>query len=359
MKNNFIYSEHCSFFLEDEPFRFIGANMYELAHVDSATTELMIEDAAREGFKVIRFWAFEPTSKNKLKEICDIVNEYKIKIIPVLADTWGFLQNYRIEGDWYREGYKKNYIKYVSDIVGSFKEQPEILLWELINEPSTESFEDIYNFTKDASEKIKSIDSNHLLSLGTIGGIGDKFGGFFSRFNSGNFETLYSIKSLDTVSIHDYSFSSTVFERLDIFQRLKGNYKSSELYKSIADAVNFFPGLIDNATLKKFDKTYDFPLTIRKIWKTYNSKNISIAKRLKKTVYIGEIGFKKNLNEFRKIVLENELKRYFKEGVSGILLWSFESQGRSLDGHDYGFGIEDGFGETIKNILISETHKES
>ncbi|MBK8549864.1 MAG: cellulase family glycosylhydrolase [Ignavibacteria bacterium] len=106
-------------------------------------------------------------------------------------------------------------------MVSSFKYREEILLWELINEPSTDSFEDIYNFSKTASEFIKSKDPNHLISIGTIGGIGDKFGNFFSRFNINNFEKLYSINTLDAVSIHDYSFSSTLFERLDIYHRLK------------------------------------------------------------------------------------------------------------------------------------------
>lgn len=350
MENKFVTVKDSLFYLNGNPFRFIGANMYELANVDSHTTELMIKDAFNEGFTVIRFWAFEPISKSKLKEICDIVSKYKIKIIPVLADTWGYLQNYKIDSVWYKEGFKKNYLSYVSDIVSSFKENDEILLWELINEPSTDSFQDIYSFTKTASEFIKSKDPNHLISIGTIGGIGDKFGNFFSRFNINNFENLYSIKSLDAVSIHDYSFSSTLFERLDIYHRLKDNKKTSELFNSLSNAVNFFPALIDNTTLKKLNRTFDFPLTIRKIWKNYNSKNIAIAKRLGKPIYIGEIGFKSSLNEYRKIILENELKRYFKEGVSGILLWSFESQGRSLDGHDYGFNTEDEFNYIINKF---------
>lgn len=351
MENNFIISKDRCFYLNEKLFRFIGVNMYELANVNSGTSELMISDAAHEGFKVIRFWVFEPTDKTKLREICDIAGQYEIKIIPVLADTWGYLQNYKIEGSWYKEDYKKNYIHYVSDIVSSFKARSEILLWELINEPSTDSFSDIYNFTKTASETVKSIDQNHLLSIGTIGGIGDKFGGFFSRFNVSNFEKLYSIKSLDAVSIHDYSFSSTLFERLDILQRTKGNSKNSEILNTFNNLINSLPNKIDRVTLNKFNRTFDFPLTIRKIWKNFNMKNIAIAKHLKKPVYIGEIGFKKSLKEYRKIILKNELEKYFKEDVSGILLWSFESQGKSLDGHDYGFGIEDGFGELTKKIL--------
>jgi len=326
--------------------------MYELAYVDSSITELMFKDAASQGFQVIRFWEFEPLNKNKLKEICDVAEEYKIKIIPVLADTHGYLQSYKIEDNWYKESYKNNFVNYVSDIVSTFKDRPEILLWELINEPSTDSFEDIYNFAKDASGIIKSKDPNHLLSIGTIGGIGDKFGRFFSRFNLKNFKNLYSINTLDTISIHDYSFNSTILERLDIFHRLKGNVKSSDILKVTDHLLNAAPAAIDRATLKNYGKTFDFPLTIRKIWKSFNSKNISIAKQLGKPIYIGEIGFKKSLNEYRKIILESELKRYFNAGVSGILLWSFESQGRSRDGHDYGFRIEDGFGEVLSRIKL-------
>ena len=350
MKNNFVTSKNSDLLLSGKPFRFIGANMYELANVDSQITELMIRDAFNEGFTVIRFWAFEPMGKNELTEICDIAKEYNIKIIPVLADTWGYLQNYKIDSNWYKNDFKKKYISYVSDIVSSFKDREEILLWELINEPTTDSFEDIFNFTKYASELIKAKDSNHLISIGTIGGIGDKFGNFFSRFNSDNFKNLYSINTLDAVSIHDYSYSSTIFERLDILQRTKGKSKSSELLRSIDKFLNSVPDSIDKTTLSKYGKTFDFPFTIRKVWKNFNSKNIEIAKQLKKPIYIGEIGFKKSLNEYRKIILEKELKKCFDEGVSGILLWSFESQRKSLDGHDYGFGVQDGFGEVIDKL---------
>lgn len=350
MNGNFITSSNGSFHLKEKLFRFIGCNMYELANVDSQTTELMMKDAVSEGFKVIRFWAFEPTEKNKLTEICDLARQYDIKIIPVLADTWGYLQNYKIDSGWYKEDYKKSYLGYAKDIAGSFKDRDEILLWELINEPSTDSFADIYNFSKDASEKIKSTDPNHLLSIGTIGGIGDRFGNFFSRFNADNFKVLNSINSLDAVSLHDYSYSSTILERLDILSRTKGKPENADLFNTFDKIFNKVPAAIDNATLNKSGRTFDFPLTIRKIWKTYNLKNIMSAKILNKPVYIGEIGFKKSLNKYRKIVLRKELKKYFNEGISGILLWSFESQGKSLDGHDYGFGIEDGYGDVLKEF---------
>lgn len=322
--------------------------MYELANVDSATTELMLRDAAEEGFKVIRFWAFHQAEKKKLDEICELAKSYNLFIIPVLADPTGYLQSFSIDPEWYRSGYKKTYLPYVNDIVSSFRHVSEILLWEILNEPNTESFQDIFNFTKHVSETIRNEDPNHLISIGTIGGIGDNFGNSFSRFSLTNFEKLNCINTLDAVSLHDYSFGSTLLERVDIYHRLKGKHDASNLYSSLSNIINYFPDKADELTLRSFDKTFDFPLSVRSLWKRYNRMNLISAKKLNKPVYIGEVGFKKSLKELRKIVLEKELKEYFESGVSGVLLWSFESQGRSLDGHDYGFDKSDGFGEVIR-----------
>ncbi|MEZ4822095.1 MAG: cellulase family glycosylhydrolase [Ignavibacteria bacterium] len=345
---DFISSRNGRFYSEGKPFRFIGANMYELANVDSATTGSMLQDAADEGFRVVRFWNFHPVSKDKLNEICELAKINNLYLIPVLADTTGYLQSFSIDAEWYRSGYKETYLPYVKDLVSSFKQAKEILLWEIINEPFTDSFQDIFNFAKEVSETISAADPNHLISIGTIGGIGDKFGNSFSRFSLSNFEKLYSIKTLDAVSLHDYSFGSTLLERLDIYNRLKGLHNTSNKYSALSDFINYFPDMIDKFTLKSFNKTFDFPLTLRSIWKKYNSMNLAAAKKLSKPVYIGEVGFKKSLNEMRKIVMEKELREYFNSDISGVLLWSFESQGKSIDGHDYGFDKNDKFGEVVR-----------
>ena len=351
MDNSFIKVNNGRFIVDGQNYKFIGCNMYELALVDSSTTMMMIKDAFDEGFTVVRFWAYEPVTKEKLKEICDIVKEYNIKIIPVFADSWGSFQSYKIDGNFYREGYKVSYLKHVNNIVEYLKDRSEILIWELINEPATDSFDDIFNFAKQVSEEIKKKDSHHLISLGTIGGIGDKFGGAFSRFKISNYKNLYSIKSLDALSIHDYSFNSTLLERFDILLRFKGNIRGAMLLENINKTINYIPQSIDKITLNNFDRTFDFPLTVRSIWKKYIKENIKIAKDLNKPIYIGEAGFKRNMEDLRKKVLKIELKKYFNDGISGVLLWSFETQGRSNDGHDYGFGIEDGFGKVADTII--------
>lgn len=352
MNNSFITVRNGNFIYNSNVFRFIGCNMYELANVDSSIASLMIKDAYEEGFQVIRFWAFEPVDYNKLKEICDQAEFYKLKLIPVLADTWGYLQDYKIDKDWYKEGFKSNYLSYVKDITRYFKNRNEIMLWELINEPASESFSDIYNFVKVISETVRTIDPDHLLSLGTIGGIGDKFGNQFSRFNVSNFKNLYSLKTLDAISIHDYSFNSNLLERLDIMFRLKGNHNKAQLMKTLEKLFGFFSVKIDKFTIEKYNDTFNFPFTLRKVWNTFNNKNLIIAEKLNKPLYIGEVGFKKEFKELRKKILSIELKKYFDIGVSGVLLWSFESRNKSLDGHDYGFDINDGFDDVIKEIRI-------
>lgn len=346
----FVRISNGNFNLGQEVFRFIGCNMYELANVESGIAESMLTDAADEGFKVVRFWAFEPTDKSKFRLITEVSRDLELKLIPVLADTWGFLQNYKIYGKWYKDGYRKNYLPYVKDIVTDFRNCPEILIWELINEPSTDSFPDIYNFARDVSLILKNLSPENLFSIGTVGGIGDKFGNFFSRFNHKYFEELYSIDTLDALSLHDYSFNSTLFERLDILYRLKGNYRLSRIFGETDKLINYMPETIDKITLNKLNKTYDFPLTFRRIWRYYNSRNVFSARLLKKPVYVGETGIKKSMNKFRPVILENEIRRYFSEGIAGVLLWSFEARGKSLDGHDYGFDKNDLLGDTVKKI---------
>jgi endo-1,4-beta-mannosidase len=331
----------------DNEFRFIGCNMYELAYLDTAVSAKMIKDAADEGFKVIRFWAFEPTEKDKLKEICAEVKKYDIKIIPVLADKWGYLQSYKIDNEWYKGGYRRNYIPYISGLASAFKDYEQILLWELINEPVTGSYEAFHLFTEDASACFKEANPNHLLSVGTVGGVGDKFGGEFSRFSLENFGKLYSIPALDAVSLHDYSYDASVFERIDMHYRLKGDYYKSKIFGKIDSFLSSISLSVEKLFLKK-NKLISIPFTLRWLWEIYNIRQLSIAKELGKPVYLGEVGFKRHRGIDRKKILRLDIERKFRQNISGYLLWSFEAQGWSRDGHDYGFNKEDGFGDVIK-----------
>lgn len=348
---DFVKNTNGTFTLDGKPFRFVGANVYELANLDSGITKNIIEDSAEAGFTALRFWLFEnksvPEQVKKLNEICDAVNPLGIKLIISLADKWGYLQNYKINEQWYRGGYRNEYLKYVTAITGEFKHRNEIMIWELINEPETDDFNVFYDFAKAASEEIKNVNENHLLSVGTVGGVGDKFGSYFSVFNKSNFRKLYRLSTLDAVSLHDYSYDSGVFERLDILYRFKGELKKAERYSKLGSSVEKpFAGL-DGYFLKK-EKLLRFPLTLRWLWNIYNNRDASFASSIGKPVYIGEIGFKNIPGRDRAKIMDLDIASKFKGGVGGIMLWSFESQGWNKDGHDYGFGLGEGFEDVVK-----------
>lgn len=353
----FVKNTNGKFTLNEIVFRFVGCNMYELAFMDTGIAEKMLADARDEGFKVVRFWAFEPLTHEKLHEICDIANKLDIRLIPVLADKWGYMQDYVVDDSWFAEGYKKTYLNFVSDMVAALKDRKEIILWEIINEPESDSFEIFYNFVLDVSQKIKAADPNHLLSIGTIGGLGSKYGGEFSRFSTKNFRKLYEIPELDAVSVHDYSYDATMAERLDTLYRFKGKHYAAKSFETINDYFTFIPLLVKRFWLKNFGKNITFPFTLKWLWRKFIDKNITIADELKKPFYLGEIGYKNNLKLDRKKIIDAEIDRYFKKGIDGYLLWSFEAQGWSKDGHNYGFSKKDGFKDIIikQNKLLGES----
>ena len=312
--------------------------MYELACVDDNTSELMLRDAKAYGFDTVRFWCFHPTSTEKLGHIVSCSKKYSLKLIPVLADRWNYNQKFEINSEWYIQGYKKIYLPYVLNLLEHFKECKEILIWELINEPETEKFEYLYNFVSDVTQKIKEVNENHLISIGTIGGIGDKFGSELSRFNSSLFEKLYSIKGLDAVSIHDYSYDVTLLDRIEIHFYFKGKENIAKIFNKLNKPFVWVRGLWDYFCLQNFNKIISNPLSVRWLWRHYIRKNIETAKSLSKQIYIGEIGYKNYNGNFRKNLIKADRIKYFEKGIRGYLLWSFEAQGKSKDGHGYGFG---------------------
>lgn len=347
----FVKNTGGSFTLNNKPFRFIGANVYELGNLDERITQKIIDESVEFGFTVLRFWLFENKPVNeqvkKLNRICDAVKPFGIKLIISLADKWGYLQNYKIDESWYKEGFRSNYLNYVKTLTAEFLNRSEIMIWELINEPETDNFNVFYDFAKEVSEEIKKVNENHLLSVGTVGGVGDKFGTYLSVFNKSNFRKLYSLDSLDAVSLHDYSYDSGLFERLDILYRFKGELKKAERFSSIGNAVNKPFAGIDKYFLKK-GKLNNFPLTLRWLWNIYNNRDVSFARKYGKPVYIGEIGFKNIKGRDRVKIMNIDIERKFAQGVGGIMLWSFESQGWNKDGHDYGFGLGEGIEDVVK-----------
>lgn len=357
--DNFVSCKDGRFYLNHKQFRFIGANVYELANVGSDVAEKIIYDSFSCGFRALRFWLFEndhvSVQVKKLHSICDYVKPYGIKLIVSLADKWGYLQNYKIDENWYEYGYKSGFLSYTKSIVSEFRDRDEIMIWEIINEPETDSFKTFYDFVSDVGDTIKSIDDKHIISLGTVGGIGDKFGGYLSVLRKKYFRKIYNLPYIDAISIHDYSYDSSVAERLDTYFRFTGNEKAAVVFRKINNIIGSIFHRIDSFFLE-YGKLIHLPFTLRWLWNCFNNRDIKFSKTIGKPLYIGETGLKSYPARDRLKIMEFDMQRKFSAGVSGYVLWSFESQGCSKDGHGYGFSPSDELTQLIKkwNLKLQE-----
>lgn len=348
-EEGFVKNNGGQFSIDGKPFRYVGTNMYSLTWETPETREKMIADAAKEGFTVIRFWSYPPrATHDEMEHILDMGKKYGVKFIPTLWNQAILSDSDKHHDHWYKQGYREKYLPFVQEAVTRFKDRPEVMMWELINEPETESFSAMFDFSQDVSEEIKSLDPNHMVSIGTIGGVGDKFGSQLSRFDNNKFKRLYSLPTLDAMSIHDYSYDATILERLDLNSRNHGDKKQAKFWGQIDQVVGYLPRKLDSWLLGSFNTRRHNPISLRGIWNTGNQANLQAAKELGKPLYIGEVGFKKHHGTQRKQLFELDMNRWFNNGAQGYMLWSFQAQNKSIDGHDYGFDGSEGLSPLIK-----------
>jgi endo-1,4-beta-mannosidase len=254
----------------------------------------------------------------------------------------------RKDDHFYKQGYQREYLPRVEKMVTQLKDRPEIMIWELINEPETESFEAMHHFTTTVSQAIKAKAPNHLISLGTLGGVGDRFGSQLSRFSGENIRRLYAIPTLDAASIHNYAYDATVLERLDLYHRFKGDPQTGTYFGKADQVLSWGSRQVDELALKALGTQLYNPLTLRGAWENLNQQNVQAARELGKPLYVGEVGFKKFHGENRANLLRVDLARTMQAGAQGYLLWSYEAQNCSQDGHDYGFKDADQFAPVVQ-----------
>ena len=100
-----------------------------------------------------------------------------------------------------------SYRDWVAEVVNRYKDDPTILAWQLVNEAEVKPGRDtgcstnaagiLKSFAADVSGLVKSIDPNHLVSLGTMGG--GQCGAQGSEY-----EDVHSVPTIDLCEYHDY-----------------------------------------------------------------------------------------------------------------------------------------------------------
>jgi endo-1,4-beta-mannosidase len=175
-----------------------------------------------------------------LDRVVNTAKAHGVKVIPVLTDQWGastdgpekYLPWWPAPygGDGYRSVKWKStdlvpYRQWVSEVVARYKDEPTIAFWQLINEGEARNPDGTNNettarnairaFADDVGGLVKSLDPNHLVSLGTISG------------EAGSEETDYTYihnsPSIDIADYHDYGFSYSPMGNTDPYNGLQAS----------------------------------------------------------------------------------------------------------------------------------------
>lgn len=216
--SNFVTRQGDKLILNGKEFRFSGSNNYYFHYRSNKMIDDVMDNASKMGLKVMRCWGFidgngegkttEPKieMQPKMGEYAESgferldyaikkASEKGIKLVIVLVNNWddfGGMNAYvnwtkdpnRHDGFYTNETIKSAYKAYVNHMLNrvntytgvKYMDDPTIMTWELTNEARCESDpsgKTLYNWTKEMSEYVKSIDSKHLVALGEEGFIKD------------------------------------------------------------------------------------------------------------------------------------------------------------------------------------------
>ena len=225
----FVGHSGTQFTLGGKPFTFTGFNIYQ-ANSRSNCSYTMGTGSALDtalngigsGSEVFRAWFFQSLATTNgqrdwsaFDHTLAVAKAHGVKVVVTLGNQWGSCEGSQYLTDsWYTGGYKTQvisgdtvpYRQFVQEIVSRYKNDPTIAMWQLINEAEIKTGKsatscsptaDLYNFATDVSGLIKSIDPNHLVNLGTMGG-----GQCGSQ--GADYQKLGSIPSIDVLEFHDY-----------------------------------------------------------------------------------------------------------------------------------------------------------
>ena len=309
-------SRHGRVLLRDgQPFRFVGVNCYRLAEVSNRADEILGHLAAH-GVKVVRFWAFQKRCGSSGREFARFdalvaaAKRHDVLLLPVLENHWNHCTYARRgtvkQREWYASGWREqsfdgaplSYSDFIRAIGEHFRDERQILAWQLMNEPeiypdSEESFVVLQRFAREATAELKSADPNHLVSFGLLG-LGQP-----STMGK-HFRALHNFREMDLVAAHDHGY---------IYEPLAGHAwprRENSFYADLCDA---------RSLLKPFVATES---GIALEWVTGD-------------------------RAYRAQLFRAKLDAFFAAGGSGYILWNYEPEPDT----DYGFGPDDPVMETI------------
>ncbi len=187
-------------------------------------------DAIGSSQQVFRTWFFQPLATRNgqidwtaFDHTVAVAASHGQKIVAVLGNQWSTCDSgtYRNEA-WYRSGYATapdsqwgplSYRDWVAAVVGRYRSEPAILAWQLMNEAedatttrhstcSPSAAATLKAWTRIMAGLVKSIDPNHLLSIGTTGTAE-------CGAHGDDYRLLYGDPNVDLCDYHAYGQAQT------------------------------------------------------------------------------------------------------------------------------------------------------
>jgi hypothetical protein len=182
--------------LDGQPFRFVGVNVSYLLedYFPEEETPKILSYLADSGVTALRVWLYPHHDVERAARLFDLGTQHNLRFVVTLVNY------YYDKGGWWFDPthYSKEYLPHVRAVVAQFADRPEIMMWELMNEPncSTDTAGgcpgNMLRWAKAVSQEIKTLAPCHLITTGTIRIDGD----------AEHYASLHAIETIDVVSIH-------------------------------------------------------------------------------------------------------------------------------------------------------------
>jgi hypothetical protein len=212
--------------LNGQPYQFEGINIYNAASNGGCVDAINIWKALSQigpGQRVFRVFLFQDWvishgtfDWSRFNTVLKAAKAYNEKIIVVLANEDSYCDGPEKTLSWWQDGYRTTiepgdlvtYRQWVSDVVTRYRNNPTIALWDLVNEGEAQNpngscdtsaaVSALYSFAVDMGGMVKSLDPNHLVTLGSINNSCGTWGT--------QYEKIYSAPGIDVCDYHDYEF---------------------------------------------------------------------------------------------------------------------------------------------------------
>ncbi len=185
--------------LFEQPYAFVGVNVSYLAGPFFPEDKMadIISFLAASGVDVIRVWIDPWCDLDRVERMLDLGRSHSIRFVLTLQDFYG-----EESGHWFREGFLTKDLPHIQNVVPRFAGRPEVLMWELMNEPSCppqdsgqDCWDALYRWAQVTSREVKGLDPNHLVSAGMQGA-------GFDDLAMDAFRRIHALDSIDVVSVH-------------------------------------------------------------------------------------------------------------------------------------------------------------